>query len=218
MSVVANAYLADVTFSGADIVAQATNNPLTTPAVGDGYIALPTGTIKTYGSSADAYSFNKWLDTLNEGYGIRSFNLWLQDGHSNQAAMWGETIALNDAYADNIIGYAPTGWTAEIVTCPDSWGAWWAGRKLITFYTEDENYYLRPGTELTFGFQADIIGNDGATGPNYNMWVGSSDVIGTSNEGLFQRSVNATATAVPGPAAVLPFIGGLIVAARKRRK
>lgn len=221
MSVVANAYVAEVKFSGNDIMGYATDNLTGNKLIGDGYIAMTAETIRTYSTTtttANSAGFNKWLDSLQTGQGIKSFNLWLQDGASNQAAMWGETIALTDPYSTAITVNAPTGWIGYAYTLQNEWGPAWTGRQLITFEAISSDYYLRPNNGLEFSFRADIMGNDGATGPDYQMWVGSGDIAGVNGESFYQRAVNAEATAVPGPAAILPFVGGLIVAARKRRK
>ena len=205
---VAQASITTITFNGSDLVAPAslTVNTTGTPTIGDGYIALTTGAVRTYNKTStptaagDPAAFNAWLGQLNEGEGIYNFNLWLQDGHSDQATMWGETIALNDALSTDIHPFASAGWTAAVETAPASWGTWWAGRQIITYTANTEADYLRPGSTATFGFTADIVGYNGGTSP-YQMWTGGyvvDDVVAT--DGMFQRAV--TANAVPEPAAV----------------
>ncbi|HPS54651.1 MAG TPA: hypothetical protein PLP05_03550 [Sedimentisphaerales bacterium] len=207
-------------FNGSDIMAYASStvNTGSTPVVGDGYIALKSGVVKTYGTSGSPSAFNGWLNSLSAGEGVAGFNLWLQDGASNQATMWGETIALTDAYSSAITTFASTGWTASVYTLTAAdWGAAWAGRQLICFEATSSEYYLRPGTTATFGFTADIIGWDGGTSP-YQMWVGSGSVVDGDVNGMFQRAITATAV-VPVPGAViLGSIGAGLVGWMRRKK
>jgi hypothetical protein len=189
-----------------------------TPVIGDGYVKSSTGTIRTYGSTGSPTAFNTWLDGLGDNEGISSFNLWLQDGYTNQAAMWGETLAFTDPYSNAITASASEGWTASIytMTLEDGWGAGWVGRKMIMYTANSAEYYLKPGNNVQFGFTADLMGNDGATGPDYQIWVGSDGIAGHSGENYFQRAVGASS--VPGPAALLPFLGGLLLAVRRQRR
>ena len=71
------------------------------------------------------------------------------------------------------------------------------------------------------------MGNDGATGPDYQMWVGagganSSDtginqIVSNDGANYFQRAI--TAHVVPEPATMLLFCLGLLgVAGVSRRK
>jgi hypothetical protein len=211
VAVVAQASVQTITFNGSDIVANAplTVNTSGTPVIGDGRVDLTTGTIRTYNgaTSGDPAAFNAWLGSLGTGQGISSFNLWLQDGVTNQAAMWGETIALTSAY-ESITTFASAGWTASVYTLdgsPADWGPTWLGRELITYTANSPADYLRPGTDATFGFTADIYGFNDGTSP-YQMWVGSGDVVSTTlidtaNGGEFQRAITATAT--PEPASII---------------
>ena len=224
ISGMASAAVNTITFNGSDIVGYAplTVNNTGTPVIGDGKVDLSTGTIRTYNgaTSGDPVSFNAWLGSLGAGQGISSFNLWLQDGVTDQSAQWGETIALTSAY-ESITTFASAGWTASVYTLNGSaadWGPTWAGRELITYTADDAADYLRPGTTATFGFTADIYGFDGGTNP-YQMWVGSGDVVSTipidtANGGEFQRAI----TAVPEPATMcLLGLGALSLIRRKRR-
>lgn len=196
-----------IQFNGADIVAQspATVNNTGTPAVGDGKVEITTAqgttTYTTYaGPKLDQAGFDGFIGGLSPaGQGVSWVQLWLQDGHSNQAAMWGETIALNDPYSDAIEVFAPEGWEGGVYTLGNEWGSAWTGRKLIQYWTEDPTAYLKLGSEAVFGFRADIVGNDGATGPEYQMWVGAgNDAYNTGDVGgyFLQRAVTA---AVPEP-------------------
>ena len=213
-----------VTFNGADIIAHATSiNSSTTPTIGDGRIdfsdsTLSIGTYQRDNTTISTTAFNSWIDGLGADEGISSFNLWLQDGHSNQAAMWGETIALADATDSNITAWASSaGWTASVYTVGTEWGSWWEGRNLITYTANSVDDYLRPGSTVTFGFTANIIGNDGAVGPEWQMWVGTSDIVDDSAADFFQRAIQANT--VPEPTTMTLFgIGLLSLAGITRRK
>jgi hypothetical protein len=164
MAVIAQASVATITFNGSDVVAPYSLSTVTqgVPVVGDGYIALASGTVRTYNNGsnpADPDAFNQWIASLNSasGQGISCFNLWLMDGKSNQAAMWGENIALANPDTTVISPFASTGWTASVYVVGDEWGADWKGSELVTYTADDAAYYLRPGTMATFGFTADII-------------------------------------------------------------
>ncbi|MBN2024535.1 MAG: hypothetical protein JW809_17280 [Pirellulales bacterium] len=219
MSATAQASVATVTFDAADIVADAslTVNTTGTPIVGDGYIRIDGSTaIRTYepnaeGTSGNPIGFNAWLATLDEaGEGLSGFNLWLQDGRSNQATMWGEDVAL--ASTDSITPFAPEGWTGSVIDCP--WGGAFADGKLIIYRANSEADYLRPGNVPAglFGFVADIMDFDGGTWPDYQIWVGAGNASQSDDTGFdqlagvaggiyFQRAI--TANAVPEPAALL---------------
>jgi len=208
----AQASVTTITFKGSDIVVDASLTPNIWPtangvaAVGDGTIEGSTMTkIRTYTRTGtppagDPTAFNAWLAGLGTGQGISGFNLWLQDDASNQAAMWGEKIALTNAYSTAITPFASSGWTASVYTVGDEWGSAWKGRQLITYTANSADYYLRPGTTADFGFTADIYGIGGATGPDYQIWVGSGNVVGVDG-GYFQRAI--TANAVPEPTTIL---------------
>lgn len=225
----ANAQASTVTFKGGDIVANASpliNNNLTwaadrsTPIIGDGRVDFAVGqSIGTYtrpDTIVDPARFNQWLSSLvGDGLGISQFNLWLQDGNSNQAALWGETIALSDPYSSAITPFASSGWTASVYTLTDAdgWGLAWTGRKLITYTANDLSNYLKPGTTAEFGFTADIMGNNGATGPDYQMWVGAggansdtgiNQIVTQDGATYFQRAINAH---VPDNGATLALLG-----------
>lgn len=201
-----------VTFSGADIVSLSPTsvNSTGTPVIGDGRVDFSgTGGAKysTYaGPYLDQSNFNSWIASLSTpGNGISYFNLWLQDGASNQAALWGETIALTNPYSTNIHPFASAGWTAEVYTIGTEWGSAWTGKQLITYWSADPNAYLSAGTTATFGFTADIMGNNGATGPNYQMWVGGNN---DSQSYGFQRAITAV-VAVPEPETFAMLLAGL---------
>jgi len=220
--------LTTITFNGGDIVADAslTVNVTGTPIIGDGSIGLTSGEIRTYDRgevAGNPAAFNAWLVSLVAGEGISQFNLWLQDGRSNQATMWGEDIAL--ASTEGITVFAPSGWTALIE--PAVWGGDFEGSQIIVYTASGSDYYLRPGNVPVepFGFTATIMDefNEG-TGPDYQMWVGSADgdVVDIDvGQGLFQRAITATAVApVPEPltmASAFFAIGGLGAYMRRRR-
>ena len=215
----AQAGIETITFNGSDIVAPVlATNPNVTPVVGDGYISFTSGSvIRTYTVPGDPApnpaAFNSWLGSLGTGQGISGFNLWLQDGLSDQAAIWGETIALTNPQgpASAITPFVSAGWTATVYTVGAEWGAPWEGSTLISFTANSSADYLRPGTTAQFGFTADVTGFDGGTGPTYQMWVGAGDaaesdtgadqLAGVSDGVYFQRAV--TATAVPEPASIV---------------
>lgn len=217
-----SAFADTITFKGSDIVAPAslTVNTTGTPIVGDGYIGgsgIIGGPIRTYDkytaptAIGNPVGFNSWLAGLGAGQGISVFNLWLQDGNSNQAALWGEEVALLDPFSTTIVPFASAGWTASVYTIGNEWGPSWFGRKLITYTADSTADYLRPGTTATFGFTADIVGNDGATGPDYQMWVGSGDVVGAGTDPLFQRAITASSSSsVPEPSSLSLLGIGLV--------
>ncbi len=211
-----------ITFNGADILAYSTSvNTNTTPVIGDGRIDFSDGTqsIGTYqraDTNISSSAFNTWVDGLGVDQGISEFNLWLQDGASDQAALWGETIALTDAYSTDITPFASSGWTASVYTVGTEWGSSWEGRNLITYTANSSADYLRLNSTATFGFTADIMGNDGATGPEYQMWVGTSSIVTDDTADYFQRAISANA--VPEPATMLLFGIGLIGFAGVNRK
>ncbi len=217
-----------VTFSGADIMALSTGeNPGTTPEIGDGRVdfnnAQSIGTYSRTDTDVSSSSFNNWINGLEADEGISYFNLWLQDGNSNQAALWGETIALTDAYSSAINAFSSSGWTGSVYTIGTEWGTAWEGRNLITYTANSVDDYLRLGSTATFGFTADIMGNNGATGPSYQMWVGAAgnDIVSDDGADYFQRAIEANAAPVPEPSTILLMgIGllGLVGYSRKRSK
>ena len=237
MSVAAQASVSTIMFNGSDIVAPCTVSPATigTPAVGDGYIGTSSlGIIRTYNNGTDPVdqtAFNSWLNGLTTGQGLSGFNLWLQDGLSNQAGLWGETLALADPKTDaaNIVPFASAGWTATVHTIGNEWGPNWVGSKLISYTANSSDDYLKPGTTATFGFTADIISYQGGKGPNYQMWVGAGNasnsdtgenqLAGAEGGIYFQRAISATATPEPATLIIWSLLGGLgLVFAWRKRK
>jgi len=217
------AIAATITFNGSDIMAYATsNNSGTTPVIGDGNVQFSDGTqqIATYdrtGSNFDFSAFNGWINSLGDGQGISEFNLWLQDGHSNQATMWGETLALSDPTSTNITPFASSGWTASVYTMGNEWGAPWVGHQFITYTADSSADYLRLNSTATFGFDADIMGYNGGTGPEYQMYIGSGSIVSDDGANYFQRAI--TANVVPEPGTMILFgIGLLGLAGVNRRK
>jgi hypothetical protein len=236
ISGLASAAVSTVVFSGSDIVAPYSLPTVTqgTPVIGDGYINLASGTVRTYNNGSDPVNpaaFNTWLTSLNSapGQGISCFNLWLMDGKSDQAAMWGETMALANPYTTVISPFASAGWTASIYVVGNEWGPDWAGSEIVTYTADDPADYLKPGTTATFGFTADIVGLNGATGPDYQIWVGAGNsddgnpadnsivANGLATGAEFQRAVGAEVVPVPG-AILLGSIGvGLVGWLRRKR-
>ena len=231
----AQASMTTITFGGSDIVAPAslTVNTSGTPIVGDGYIKIGSSVaIRTYesnpeGTSGNPSGFNSWLSGLTaEGQGLSGFNLWLQDGRSGQAALWGEDIALEST--DSIVPFAPTGWSGSVIDCP--WGGAFTGGKLIVYTANTSADYLRPNNvpEGLFGFTADLMGYDGGTGPDYQMWVGAGNaaqsdtgvdqLAGVVDGVYFQRAI--TANTVPEPASLIVWslLGVLGIGAAWRRR
>ncbi|MHB9036280.1 MAG: hypothetical protein ACYC64_06410 [Armatimonadota bacterium] len=233
----ASAAMTTITFEGADIVAPAiSSNSTSTPIVGDGAIDGSGYKIATYASLTRAQNpgaFDAWLGSLDAGEGISEFNLWLQNGITEQSGWWGENIAIQDWNAA-ISASAPHGWTASVIANP-----YFTGRKMVAYWTDNPDCYLRPGiASTTFSFTADT---SGIPGHDYQIWVGSgyglagdtnlSGSGGLINDGWsygstnyaavnsFQRAVGANAAAVPEPMSIMLGIMGLAsVAGLKRLK
>jgi len=227
----AQAAIKTITFSGADIVALASPVVNTTgiPIIGDGEVT-PVGAdqIRTYDSvlgvtvgswsgQGDPAAFNTWLNSLGEGEGVSEFGLWLQNGNSNQAGMWGETLALVDPYSDEIYPFASPGWTASVHTLT-VWGPSWEGRKLITYTADAPEYYLRPGMDADFGFTADVFEYANRTGPEHQIWVGANDIHSLDGTTSFQRAVGASVVPEPASIAVWSLLGAVCVAGALRRR
>jgi hypothetical protein len=186
--------------------------------------------MNNYSNDASTAGFNAWLGSLasKPGQGISEFNLWLQDGVTDQANAWGENISITD-FTKPITGIGPTGWIASVIDAPLAWGDAFKGRKEIVFSTTDPNAYIRPGYDGVFEFTAETSAVVGGT---YAIWVGAGgDGVGDSQNAPgsvhhdewsydgtqyssdptdnFQRVI--TAEAVPEPATIIiwSLLGGL---------
>jgi hypothetical protein len=106
---------------------------------------------------------------LGAGEGIGCFNIWLAD--QANAPLWGETLISSGSVKPT--GYAPTGWTAEVVGNP--WPAGGNGYWLVQWYTTNPDLYIRPGNNVgDFGFSFSPT-TAVTAGENYTLWFGGSN-------------------------------------------
>jgi hypothetical protein len=112
---------------------------------------------------------NAFKDGLGSGEGIGCFNIWLAD--QAYAPGWGETLVSSGSVLPT--GFAPAGWTAEVIGNP--WPDGGNGLWIVQWYTNDPTKYIRPGNDLGefgFTFQPTTTVN---YGQSYTIWFGGAN-------------------------------------------
>jgi hypothetical protein len=117
---------------------------------------------------------------LGDGEGIGCFNIWLAD--QANAPLWGETLISSGNVMPT--GWAPDGWTAEVIgnPWPNGGDGWW----LVQWYTSDPSKYIRPSNyvgEFGFTFQPTTAVT---YGQNYTIWFGGANYGTGSSASDFQ--------------------------------
>jgi len=173
---------------------------------------------------------------LGQNEGIGCFNIWLAD--QANAPLWGETLVSSGGTKPT--GWAPDGWTAEVIGNP--WPAGGDGYWLVQWYTTDPTKYIRPGNSVGgFGFTFEAT-TDVVIGDEYTVWFGGAN-YGTGSTAAdcqalyfdafdggfpsqfvsgygsgFEATLSLEAAVVPVPGAMLLGVLGLGYASMRLRK
>jgi hypothetical protein len=170
---------------------------------------------------------DNWVAGLGTNEGICKFNIWLA-GEPN-APQWGETLISSGTVKPT--GWAPTGWTAEVIGNP--WPHGENGKWLVQWSTSDHTKYIRPGNsagEFGFTFEPGITVT---YGQNYTIWFGgwnygydASLIFDSFRGGFPSQFVEAgpgsgfdatlSLTAIPEPATVALLALGAFALRRRR--
>lgn len=189
--------------------------------------------------------YRSWNDTqrsmvdnfvagLGDNEGVGCFNIWL--ANQANAPAWGETLVSSGSVMPT--GWAPSGWTAEVIgnPWPDGEDGYW----LVQWYTSDPDNYIRPGNSMgQFGFTF-MPTTTVNYGQDYTIWFGgvnygtdsSAEALqalyfDTFSDGFPSQFVSGYGSgfeatlslqAVPVPGAVLLGLLGLSAAGIKLRK
>ncbi|MEN6427034.1 MAG: hypothetical protein ABFE13_16890 [Phycisphaerales bacterium] len=232
---VTNADLATFNFNPVDFFDY--SDPTGTRGLDGGMFRLHqtwAGTMYNSWENAGAVVVDAFAAGLGANEGIGCFNIWLAD--QANAPAWGETLVSSGDTMPT--GWAPAGWTAEVIGNP--WPAGEDGYWLVQWYTSDPTKYIRPDNYVgEFGFTFEAT-TDVDPAENYTIWFGGANYGTDSSAGAYQAlyfdafdggfasqfvtgygsgfEATLSLQAVPVPGAVLLGMLGLGAAGLKLRK